>query len=42
MQILDFGISSDAIPSDRLGRRVLVDELGDEIEGPKGDVDLSD
>lgn len=38
MQILDFDTSPDAIPSDRLGRRVLVDELGDEIE----DVDLSD
>ncbi|KAF4771413.1 hypothetical protein HAV15_004438 [Penicillium sp. str.  len=42
IEILDFGTSSDAIPSDRLGRRVLVDELGDEIESPKGDVDLSD
>lgn len=42
MQILNFGASPDAIPSDRLERRVLVDELGDEIEDPKGHVDLND
>lgn len=41
MKILDFGASADTIPSGRLGKRLLVNELGDEIEGPKGDVDLN-
>ncbi|CAG8898860.1 unnamed protein product [Penicillium egyptiacum] len=36
--ILDFGASPDAVPSGQLGKRVLVDELGDQIEGPKGHV----
>ncbi|CAI7578484.1 unnamed protein product [Penicillium glandicola] len=41
-KILDFGVSPDTIASDRLGKRVLVDERGDEIEGTKGHFDLDD
>ncbi|KGO36317.1 hypothetical protein PEX1_029320 [Penicillium expansum] len=42
IEVLDFGASPDTIPSDQLGKRVFVDELGNEIEGPNEDVDLSD
>ncbi|KAJ5970606.1 uncharacterized protein N7479_000524 [Penicillium vulpinum] len=35
VEVLDFGICPDNIPSDQLGTRVLVDERGDEIEGPE-------
>jgi hypothetical protein len=42
MKILDFGASPETIPSGQFGKRVLVDKLGDEIEGAKGHVDLND
>ncbi|OQE24110.1 hypothetical protein PENFLA_c010G00975 [Penicillium flavigenum] len=35
MKILDFGAFPETIPSGQFGKRVLVDELGDEIESPK-------
>ncbi|KAF3023423.1 hypothetical protein E8E15_009347 [Penicillium rubens] len=35
MKILDFGASPETIPSGQFGKRVLVDELGNEIESPK-------
>ncbi|KGO75293.1 hypothetical protein PITC_001060 [Penicillium italicum] len=44
IEILDFVATPNTIPSDRLGKRILVDELGDEIEGLNGqpEVDLDD
>ncbi|KAJ5473026.1 hypothetical protein N7530_007027 [Penicillium desertorum] len=42
IEILDFGASPETIPSGQFGKRVLVDKLGDEIEGAKGHVDLND
>ncbi|KAJ5816346.1 hypothetical protein N7447_008579 [Penicillium robsamsonii] len=41
IEVLDFGAPLDDVPSDRVGKRVLVNELGDEIEGPKGSVGLN-
>ncbi|KAF9252618.1 hypothetical protein DTO006G1_8770 [Penicillium roqueforti] len=35
IEILDFGASPDSIPTGRLGERILVDELGHEIESRK-------
>ncbi|KAJ5154610.1 uncharacterized protein N7500_010049 [Penicillium coprophilum] len=42
IEVLDFGASPDTIPSDRLGKRALVNKLGEEIEGSEEHVDLHD
>ncbi|PYH46882.1 F-box/WD repeat-containing protein [Aspergillus saccharolyticus JOP 1030-1] len=42
IEVLDFGASRDGVPSDQLGRRIVVNRWGNEIGDTDEDYDLSD
>jgi F-box and WD-40 domain protein CDC4 len=41
-KVLDFGAARDGVPKNKLGRRILVDESGREMDDALGEEDLEE